>query len=93
MTTEGPIEAHLIARVKAMGGLSLKGTIPGTRFVDRIVILPGGRTLYVECKRPSGGRRSALQIFHINRLREWGHEAYFVKTKEEIDGILDIRET
>ena len=70
-----------------MGGFSLKGAIPGTRFVDRIVILPG-RIIFFEVKRPKGGRRSALQMFHMKRLKAWGHEAYFVKTKEEIDAVL-----
>lgn len=69
--------------------MALKGDIRGVRFLDRIVILPGGRVIFFEVKRPSGGRRSALQIFHVERLRAWGHEAYFVKTKGEIDDILE----
>jgi hypothetical protein len=78
-----------MVRVKTLGGFTLKGDkIAGTRFVDRIAILRG-RIVFFEVKRPRGGRRSPLQIFHIERLRAWGHEAYFVKTREEIDEILD----
>lgn len=88
-TLEGPIETYVVVTVKRLGGFSLKGDkIAGRRFIDRICILPGGRTVYLECKRPRGGRRSPLQIHHINWLREHGHEAHFVKTKEEVDAAL-----
>lgn len=88
-TLEYAVEDYLVKRVKALGGLALKSDkLPGQRFIDRTCILPGGRTVYVEVKRPSGGRRERHQIEIIERLQALGHEAYFVKTKEEVDELL-----
>jgi hypothetical protein len=89
MPLESTIETYLSSRVKAMGGLSLKGAIPGQRFIDRICIMPDGVTLWVECKRPTGGHRTKLQENRIAKLLEMGHFAFFVRTKEEVDLILD----
>ena len=89
---ESPVEDHFRDRVIEMGGFSLKADrIDGHRFVDRIAFLPGGRTVIAELKRPKGGRRSALQVYYINRLVATGHEAYFLETKEEVDEALERR--
>ncbi len=88
MTLESTIEDYLVKRVKALGGIILKGDVPGRVFVDRICILPGGRVVFVEVKRPKGGRREKHQTETIRRLVELGHEAVFVKTKEEVDALF-----
>lgn len=50
---EKEIEAHLVRRVKEAGGIAYKFTSPQRRSVpDRLVLMPGGRALFVECKRP-----------------------------------------
>jgi hypothetical protein len=51
--------------------------------------MPDGVTLWVECKRPTGGHRTKLQENRIAKLLELGHFAFFVKTKSEVDMILD----
>ena len=59
---EKEIEAKLVKLVKQTGGLCLKWVCPGWAGVpDRIVLLPGGRIVFVELKRPKGGRVSKLQ--------------------------------
>jgi hypothetical protein len=88
MPLESTIENHLSSRVKALGGLSLKGAVPGHRFLDRICILPDGVTLWVECKRPGGARR-ALQELTVRQLLDLGHFAFLVESKDEVDLILD----
>lgn len=89
MPLESTIEDYLVQQVKALGGFSLKGDrIAGRRFIDRICILPGGRTVYVECKRPKGGRYSVHQVETLDRLRELGHEVWRVKTRQEVDACL-----
>jgi len=89
MTLESTIEGHLVKRVEEeIGGMCLKGDVPGRKFIDRIAILPGGRTVYFELKRPRGGVRSRHQVETVKRLVALGHEAYFCKTKEEVDACL-----
>lgn len=48
---EKHIEAALVARVKALGGMAEKFTSPSKRSVpDRLVTLPGGKIIFVEVK-------------------------------------------
>lgn len=90
MTLESTIESYLVKRVeKEMGGIALKGAVPGRRFIDRICFLSRGRTIIFELKRPKNGKRSRHQIETIRRLLALGHEAYFCKTREEVDKALD----
>ena len=50
---EKTIEAALVKRVKALGGMAEKFTSPNKRSVpDRIVTLPGGVIIFVELKAP-----------------------------------------
>ena len=52
---ESQIEARLSREVKHAGGLCLKWVSPGcTGVMDRIVLLPGGRVIFVELKEPDG---------------------------------------
>lgn len=63
------LEQKLVRRVKAAGGLCLKWSSPGAAGVpDRIVLLPGGRVIFVEMKRPQGGRLSKLQKWWAKRF-------------------------
>lgn len=89
MTQESTIEAYLVKRINALGGIALKGAVPGRRFIDRICVLSDGVTLWVECKKPKGGRRTAHQEKTIETLLDLGHFAFFVKTKAEIDHVID----
>lgn len=67
------LEQKLVRRVKAAGGLCLKWSSPGAAGVpDRIVLLPGGRVIFVEMKRPKGGRLSDLQKWWAHELLDRG---------------------
>lgn len=58
---ERDIEAHLVRRVKELGGVAYKFTSPANRGVaDRVVCLPDGSTWFIEVKAPTG-RLSPLQ--------------------------------
>ncbi|HEJ0061783.1 TPA: VRR-NUC domain-containing protein [Proteus mirabilis] len=51
---EDEVERHLVNEVKKAGGIAYKFTSPGRKGVpDRIVLLPNGRIIFVECKAPS----------------------------------------
>lgn len=56
---ESKIEAYLRQRVKDLGGIAYKFTSPGNSGVpDRLVLLPGNRTVFVELKAPGKKPRS-----------------------------------
>lgn len=70
---EKEIEAKLRDTVKQNGGLCLKWVCPGWAGVpDRIVLLPGGRIIFVELKRPKGGKVSSRQMWWARKLRGLG---------------------
>lgn len=91
--SEAAIERWLGKQIKQMGGLYMKFTSPGNIGVpDRIIILPGGKMLFVELKT-STGRLTTMQVFQINRLRALGCDARVVygmrgarQLKEEFNG-------
>jgi hypothetical protein len=88
-TLEAAIEAELVQRVNAMGGIAEKGSVPGRRgFFDRIVVLPGGRVLFVECKRPHGGKLSAHQIQRLEKYQMLGATVAVVRNSADIDRLL-----
>lgn len=67
------IEKRLRHTVEAAGGLCLKWVCPGWVGVpDRIVLLPGGRIIFVELKQPKSGRLSAMQKWWAKKLTSLG---------------------
>ncbi|WP_447716857.1 VRR-NUC domain-containing protein [Pluralibacter gergoviae] len=84
---ESSIEKHLAAAVKAAGGRAYKFVSPGRRSVpDRIVLLPGGRIVFVECKAPGESPR-ADQLREHERLRALGFNVVVLDSKN-LDEVL-----
>lgn len=82
------MERRLVREVERRGGMALKWVSPGQRGVpDRIVLLPGGRTVYVEMKA-TGGRLSVLQVRWARLLRELGHEVYKIDSVEGVEDFI-----
>lgn len=82
---EREIEARLVRMVKNRGGLCLKWVCPGWAGVpDRIVLLPGGRVVFVELKRPAGGRLSRRQVWWADRLFELGFRHWVVWDTQDL---------
>lgn len=85
---EADLEARLVRGVKAMGGLAYKFVSPGcTGVPDRIVVLPGGKIIFVELKA-EGGRLSRMQIYQIAQLRGLGADVRVVKGAEDVKKFL-----
>lgn len=78
---ESIIEKHLVAEVKKAGGIAYKFVSPGRRSVpDRLVLLPGGHLVFVECKAP-GKEPRADQLREHERLRALGFTVVVLASK------------
>lgn len=85
---ETSIEKYLVSEVKRIGGLAPKWVSPGNRGVqDRLVILPGGRTIFVETKAP-GKPLEPLQEKWAKDLRKLGHKVYKIDSKGGVDKFI-----
>lgn len=86
---ESAIEARLVREVKKRGGLCYKFTSPGSPGVpDRIVVLPGGITVYVELKTEIG-RLANVQKWQIGELRKRGATVRVLKGMEQVLAFLE----
>ena len=85
---ERDIERALVAMVKRRGGLCLKWVCPGWAGVpDRIILLPRGRVIFAELKRPKGGKVSALQKWWAEQLTKLGFDHYYLYNHENVTGL------
>lgn len=82
---EREIEAKLRTTVEKHGGLCLKWVCPGWSGVpDRIILLPGGRVMFAEIKRPKGGKLDKLQDWWRTRLQKMGFWSVVVWNEADI---------
>lgn len=87
--SEKAIERYLADHVKELGGICLKYSNPGmVGYPDRICLLPGGVTIWVELKS-KGGELKAVQKIRITQLRKIGHTVHVCSSKEAIDEVLE----
>lgn len=86
---ENVIESYLRDRVKNdLGGKAYKFVSPGQSGVpDRLVLLPGGRTIFVELKAP-GKKPTALQLLQHKKLRALGFLVLVIDSKAKIDEFI-----
>lgn len=88
--TEDSVEGHLLKRVKAVGGICIKlPAIWYSGIPDRLVLLPGGKVLFVELKRPVGGKFEPGQPMWLRKLARLGFAVYVWNTKGIIDAYFD----
>lgn len=87
---EREVEGYLRRRVEQAGGRCEK-FVPDldSGMPDRVVMLPGGVLVWVETKKPVGGRVTKLQRVQHARLRALGQRVEVVWTKEQADELVD----
>lgn len=86
---ERDIEKYLREEVKAIGGRAYKFVSPGNAGVpDRIVVLPGGRVVFVELKAP-GKKPTKLQLAQQRRLQALGCDVRVIDGLEQVDKLLE----
>lgn len=89
VVSEKVVEAYLRRVILVIGGFCWKMNVMNVRGVpDRLCLLPGGRIIFVEVKRPKGGILSQWQINIMAKLKNMGFEVHHVKNKEEVDNIF-----
>jgi len=85
---EKTVERALVKYVKDQGGIAYKFTSPNRRSVpDRLCLFPGGKVVFVECKRP-GRKVTKLQAREHERLKVLGFEVLVVDNKEDADALI-----
>lgn len=86
---EREVEKHLRGLVEARGG-ECKKFVPDQDpgYPDRVVMLPGGVLVWVELKKPKGGKVSSLQKYRHAELRALGQRVEVVWTKEQADELI-----
>ena len=85
---EASLESRLSAKIKNMGGWSLK-LLPTfiTGLPDRMCLLPGGRIFFAEIKTTGEKpRRSQLSVHR--KLEELGFKVYVIDSSKQMDLIL-----
>lgn len=83
------IERKLREGVKALGGLALKFSSPYHRGIpDRIVLMPGGQTFFVELKT-TGKKPTELQKKALTELRSLGFKADVIDSQESLNNFLE----
>lgn len=86
---ERDIEKKLLNAVRNMGGEAFKWVSPGNDGVpDRIVMLPGGRLIFVELKADRG-RLSSVQKIQIRRIQKLGQDVEVVQGMDGLEEFLE----
>lgn len=86
---ETEIERYLVDRAGKLGGRALKFVSPGyAGMPDRLVLLPGGRSGFLELKAP-GGKPRKEQQHRIRQLQKLGCLVDVADSREAVDRFLD----
>lgn len=86
---ENKIEKYLKLQVEKLGGKAFKFVSPGVVGVpDRLVLLPGGRILFVELKAP-GKKPRPIQVRVIEKIRSLGFRVEIIDSKERVLEVLN----
>lgn|SRR5574344_218599 len=86
--SEKSIERYLVDLVSRLGGICLKYSNPNmVGYPDRVVLLPGGVTIWIELK--SAGRHvTKIQQIRIADMAAMGHKIFIADSKEDINEII-----
>lgn len=88
MQNERDIEKYLVKEVRRRHGKAFKFVSPASAGVpDRLVILPGGVSCFVELKRP-GGKPRPVQRFCLLYLYHKGHRVAVVDNKDTAKALV-----
>lgn len=88
--SEKAIERYLVDEVKKLGGVCLKYSNQNMAgYPDRLILLPGAITIWVELKS-KGKKPTKIQTIRQNELVSMGHEVYTIDNKQAIDKLIKV---
>lgn len=88
---EVKVEQHLRDEVKQRGGMCQKWVDTGRRGApDRLVLLPGHPTYFVELKRPALGKLAPHQARYHEDIRAAGQSVVVLDSIEAVDAFLRV---
>ena len=83
------LEKKLREEVKKLGGIALKfGTVYHTGMPDRVILMPGGNTSFVELKT-TGKKPTTLQRKSLEMLNGLGFEAVVIDSQDSLNTFLN----
>ena len=87
--SEKTLERALVGKIRQLGGLCLK--LQGNMYAgmpDRLILLPGGKAIFVELKS-EGIKPRKLQLIRHEELRALGFEVFVIDTHEKLTQFLN----
>ena len=87
--SEKTLERSLVEKIRQLDGICLK--LQGNMYAgmpDRLILLPGGRAVFVELKS-EGIKPRKLQIIRHQELRALGFEVFVIDTHEKLTQFLN----
>jgi len=89
MESEKLTEKYLVKRVKALGGLTVKGNSNNFRgFPDRIICLSEGNIAFLEVKS-EGKTTTVLQQHWLDTLSDLGFKTGVADSKKSVDKFIE----
>ncbi len=89
---ESNIEKTLKEKLRILGCLVIKCNVEGMAGMpDRLVLIPGGHSVFVELKR-EGGKPRPLQQHRISELNRLGFDALYINSIEQVLDFVDAVE-
>lgn len=89
MQKEARIENWLVRQVRDLGGICDKFTSPSNPGVpDRLIVMPGGRVIFVELKTETG-KLANIQVWQHKRYRELGADVRLIKGMDEARKLVE----
>ncbi len=89
---EGQVEEYLVEKSEERGYLCYKWVSPGRRGVPDRILIGNGHVIFVELKSSVGVLSKSQQLM-IPRLREHGADVRVIRSRSEVDALLEELET
>jgi hypothetical protein len=86
---ERSVEAYFREQCRQAGLLCLKFVSPARNGVPDRLVIGGGRTVFVELKRPGGRPRRLQQAMHA-KLRRYGADVHVIDSRDAVDEVVEL---